>query len=218
MLRTKSAYAALILAGGKSSRMGFPKAFLNHDGTSLCGHIVRSYREAGIGNIKIVLNSDFIIDSFMPEILRLQSMAEIIPNDFPERGRSYSIQSGVRALGVAGSCFVHNVDNPAISTDIIRQMLAALKPDGYVAPVFGDLPGHPVLLGKAIMEEIALHRHEDWILKDVLRRFERTCVAFPDRAVCFNINSEEEWNLYLQHLEIRKYVLPGHAALVGESQ
>jgi CTP:molybdopterin cytidylyltransferase MocA len=85
----------LILAGGKSERMIFPKAYLLFNGKTFLKKIIEEYYEAGIKNIYVVLNDDFCNGEWEKYIDEVKSIVTIIKNPNPELGRFHSLKLGI---------------------------------------------------------------------------------------------------------------------------
>jgi CTP:molybdopterin cytidylyltransferase MocA len=49
---------AVVLAAGRSSRMGRPKATLPLHGETFLTHIIRTFRDAGVDDVVVVLGHD----------------------------------------------------------------------------------------------------------------------------------------------------------------
>ena len=92
-----SRFGVLILAGGKSSRMGYPKAFLRMGKSMMIEHIVDTYSEF-TNDINVVLNQEFATDHWQPCLATLVHKVNIIPNQYPEKGRFYSIKLGLAQM------------------------------------------------------------------------------------------------------------------------
>ena len=55
----KERYGVVILAGGKSERMDFPKIYLDIKGKTFLSKIAQEYSDAEIDNICLVINKDY---------------------------------------------------------------------------------------------------------------------------------------------------------------
>lgn len=195
-MHSNSNIAAVILAAGNSSRMGQPKMFLKINHKTLCEKLVLQYRRAGVKKIAVVISEQSLAPEFNKELNWLGRHAEIILNRFPERGRTNSIISGINFYKNADACFIQNVDNPGLSVQLINNMLAVVKKDGYVVPEIAGQSGHPVLLGKKVFQYIMNLKGYDWILKDELKQFKKNYVLSADDSIFQNLNTEQDWIRY----------------------
>ena len=188
--------SVLILAGGESSRMGQPKAFLNYDeGNTFLEKIVREYIKAGISKIILVINPT---SHGIQDKLAVSSIIEkisVIYNKNPERGRLFSIKLGLTKLDKTDHCFIQNIDNPFISSELIKRMIPLIENESYVSPTYNRKGGHPVLLSNTICRHIININDPSATLRTILRNFNK--VVMPaNKEVLININTEEDFYNY----------------------
>ncbi len=188
---------ALILSGGNSSRMGYPKAFLRLDGQTLSEKLLSVYQAAGIVKPVLVLNACLYTDEWQPTLDNLSEKALLVKNDFPNRDRTYSIQIGLENLQAKTGCFIQNIDNPAIDVTLVGNMVQALKPDGYVVPAYHGQNGHPVLVGSTVLAHLKSFRSADWILREELKNFEKTTIDSSTTNVLYNLNTQRDWSEFV---------------------
>src|SRR5438093_840978 len=89
--------AALVLAAGRSSRMGSPKALLALDGRSFLAWIAATLAAGGVRDVVVVTAPDGA--AIAAEGARLG--ARIVINPDPARGMLSSVTTGLVALGEA---------------------------------------------------------------------------------------------------------------------
>ncbi len=187
----------IILCGGYSSRMGFPKPFLEIDNNLLVQHISNVYRNFGVKNPIIVLNKELYSDNWMNNINALSLNNCLVKNEFPDLGRSYSLEIGLKLLDKNVACFIQNIDNPDISVELLRNMFQELESDNFVVACNTGIGGHPILVGKEIINHLKQMNGSEWILKDELKRFSKVKVEASSNNVLLNLNTQEEWKSYL---------------------
>src|ERR1017187_1776004 len=100
----------LILAGGHSSRMEYPKAFLKNGESFQLENIIDEYRFI-TDEIYVTINHEFSSNEWKPYLDKITKKAHIIINHSPEKGRFFSIRLGMLNLPDKRYYFVHNVDN-----------------------------------------------------------------------------------------------------------
>ena len=152
---------AIVLAAGKSSRMGRPKAtLLLEGGDTFVTRIVRTFAAAGISDVIIVVghDADAVIDAFAKTDLS----ATFVENPDYEQGQLSSLLAGLRVVdrpGVVASLLTL-VDVPLIGVSTVRAVvdryLATHAP--IVRPVRGAEHGHPVLIDRSLFDAL---RHAD---------------------------------------------------------
>src|SRR5262249_52852827 len=90
--------AVILLAAGRSERMGKPKLLLPWAGTSICGHIIAQWRTLGAEQIGVVCAKD--AQPIHAELDRLGFLpSHRIVNHEPERGMFSSIKCSVQWPG-----------------------------------------------------------------------------------------------------------------------
>ncbi|MFA4852313.1 MAG: NTP transferase domain-containing protein [Bacteroidales bacterium] len=188
----------IILSAGLSLRMGQWKALLPYkNGKTFLEKIILEYVHFGTAGIILVVNkmlkNEMIISPLLMDKVRL------IINPKPEKGRWSSLWLGLNALDHKNSCYIQNVDNPFVSTDLLQDLEAKIMKDNYVVPVFKGKGGHPVLLGQEIMKYILSLDEADRDLRELLNKFRRTEVETNDKNILMNINSMEEYRKYFKH-------------------
>jgi molybdopterin-guanine dinucleotide biosynthesis protein A len=119
--------AAVILAGGKSSRMGRPKALVTFDGEPLITHLVRSLQ--GIFG-KIV-----VVAAPAQELPDLPAM--VVRDELPFRGPVGGIYYGLRAAG-AEIAFVTSCDAPFLNLSLVRFLTTQISGFDVVVPYWEE--------------------------------------------------------------------------------
>ncbi len=195
----------VILSGGNSSRMNSPKAFLSIKGSTLIETICNAYLNAGIKKPIIVFNCHLFQYKLEELIQSIFNKVKIIKNSFPEKGRTFSIQLGLMELDTNSDCFIQNIDNPEVNKELIKQMLSVIEDDGFVVPVKNGRRGHPILLGKNIVNHLKNKKLDNWILRDELKSFKKIEIEAGETNVLLNLNTPLDWENYLEsHFSIIK--------------
>lgn len=160
---------AVVLAAGRSSRMGVPKATLPLEGSTVVQTVVSKLFEGGCDGVRVVLGHH--ATSVAP--LLLHSRAEVVLNPEPDRGMISSVRVGIRPEeAVVSRWLVHPVDIPFISPDTVRELLAASRqaPDDVLVACCGGRRGHPILIprGPALQVLESAERLSDLLRHDGL--------------------------------------------------
>jgi molybdenum cofactor cytidylyltransferase len=152
---------AIVLAAGKSSRMGRPKATLPlPGGNTFLTRIVRTFVEAAIEDVVVVVghDADVTVDAFARSDLSVR----FVENPDYEQGQLSSLLTGLRVVDRPGvvATLVTLVDVPLVRVSTVRAVvdryLATRAP--IVRPVRGAEHGHPVLIDRSLFDAI---RHTD---------------------------------------------------------
>jgi molybdenum cofactor cytidylyltransferase len=142
--------AAIVLAAGKSERMGKPKALLPLRGKTFVDNILDAISHSSIQHKVVVVGHHRV------EIEKhLGASVKLVFNPNYEQGMTTSFQAGIRALPkeITGAV-LFLVDHPIVDFGTIESLIANVSPHRIVLPVFDGRRGHPVLFGSAVLEEI----------------------------------------------------------------
>ncbi len=145
--------AALILAAGRSSRMGGFKPLLDLGGRTVLETLVETYRAAGLGDLLVVLGHR--AEEVRP-LLDARGVPWVV-NDRPERGMFSSIRTGVGRLPAdCGAFFLQPADIPLIRPDTLKSLLSARRETRamIVYPCHGGRRGHPPLISTSLIPAI----------------------------------------------------------------
>ncbi len=184
----------IILSGGSSSRMKSPKALLRFsDCRNFLQQIIGEYQKAGIEQIVVVRNSNIKFTG----INAIDSNICVVENNDPQRGRLFSIQLGLKAAFLSDYCFIQNIDNPFVTSELIRSLYKLRTRAEYIAPEFEAAGGHPVLLsGPAIKEILSLTDYTS-TLKDILKHYSRHRLITTDADCIKNINDPSDYEKHI---------------------
>jgi molybdenum cofactor cytidylyltransferase len=160
--------AGIILAAGASTRMGTPKALLEFNGESFLDRWIRLFAMV-CDPVIVVLGFD--ADRIRSQIARSKD-ASFVVNPNPARGMLSSLQAGLRSVPpLVESALFTLVDYPLVASSTVSAVAAAFHPETapVVIPVYQGERGHPVCIGRPLMEEM-LQLPESASPKDVMHR------------------------------------------------
>lgn len=150
---------AIILAAGRSARMGRPKLVLPWGETSVLGHLLQQWKSLGARQIAVVCAAGD--QAVRAELDRLGFPAEErIYNPEPERGMFSSIQVAAQWPGWKRALTHWAIvlgDQPHLRHETLRQVLefSAAHPDKVTQPVQSGHGRHPVFLPQAAFLDLA---------------------------------------------------------------
>ena len=149
--------SGIVLAGGKSSRMGRPKSLLPIGGTSetFLDRVTHTLAHAGIDDIVVVVGADAAaIRAGSRHVVGVR----IVDNPDYERGQLTSLLAGLRVIDVtrASAILVTLTDVPLVSVATVRALMKAHEDRGalIVRPVSNGRHGHPVIFGRPLFAEL----------------------------------------------------------------
>jgi molybdenum cofactor cytidylyltransferase len=147
--------SAVILAAGKSTRMGRPKQLLPLGGTTLLARAIENARSAGLVEIVLVLGAFAeAIRRQLPQAL-LEGL-KVVVNQAYAQGMATSLREGLSALDPqSAAALIILGDQPLIRPQTLRQIVAAYHRSGaqIVIPSHEGKRGNPVLLGRPLFSE-----------------------------------------------------------------
>jgi molybdenum cofactor cytidylyltransferase len=141
----------LVLAAGEASRFGSAKQLAPLDGRPLLEHAVRAITAVPVGRVIVVLGAG------AEEVIAGVDLHGAEPHVCArwQEGQAASLACGLAELPGCEAVVVILGDQPRISPDAIRRVIAA-RGDGALAvrATYGGDPGHPVLLERELFARL----------------------------------------------------------------
>lgn len=185
---------AIVLAAGRSSRFGSPKALAPLATGTFISQILNGLSDAGISQRVVVVREG---DHELVEALqKTVPGARTVPNPNSDRGQLSSLLVGLDAVDgpeVTG-VLVMLVDMPLVATSTIRRLVdaASSSPAAVIRASYGGRHGHPVVFKRAAFD--ALRRADPAVgAKAVVRAFTTEDVEVDDRGVLEDIDTREDY-------------------------
>ena len=145
--RVSSEAAGVVLAGGRSSRMGTPKAALEWHGSTLLRRTLGVLARVVDGPVLVVRAAGQVLPA-------LPARVEVVEDPAEGLGPLQGIAAGLAALaGRAEAAFVASTDLPFLHPEFVRRVLGALGPDVEVA--LPQSRGYPQPLAAAYRVSLA---------------------------------------------------------------
>ena len=159
--------SAIILAAGRSKRMGTQKLLLPWGKTTIVGHIVAQLLSSTLDSVVVVTGHD---QRSVTEELSGRPVTFTHNPDY-SAGMLSSVRCGLRALpSDCQGALVALGDQPMIGTPLIDRMLAAFEATErqILVPLHGGKRGHPLLFASCYFNEI-LTEFDDIGLRGLLQ-------------------------------------------------
>lgn len=188
-------FGAIILSGGRSERMNFPKAFLEIEGVSFLKKLVDTYKNV-VSKVVIVLNSELTEPEWKNYVEKIEDNGKIILNHHSEKGKFHSLQLGARNID-CDYCFIQNVDNPFITSSTLDDLKKNKNANGITIPTYKTKGGHPILISKNVLEKISETANTNQHLKDFYSGFKRKYVEVNNESILMNINTLEDYEKFI---------------------
>jgi molybdenum cofactor cytidylyltransferase len=147
--------AGLVLAAGRSRRMGRNKLLIPIDGDAMVTHAVDALLSAQVAEVVVVVGHEA---DAVRAALGTRAVRVVENPDFAS-GLSTSLKAGLAALAEdVDAALVCLGDMPRVDSASLDRLIAAFSPaDGraIVVPTFEGQRGNPVLLGRGVWPAIA---------------------------------------------------------------
>ena len=185
--------AAILLAGGESSRMGQPKALLEWADTTLIEYQIDELRQPPVERIVVVLGHE--AEGIRPVVAR--AGGEALINELYKRGRASSLRMGARALpDDTRSIVILDVDQARPRIVIQRLIENHVRASNLITvPTFEGKRGHPTVVDGWLLPELRGVRERTEGLRGFLDRHEADIVEAPfdSEAVLLGMNTPAEY-------------------------
>lgn len=146
--------AAVVLAAGRSTRMGRPKQLLPWGGATMLVEVVRRLRQTEVADIVVVTGAEraAVEASLAPEVDADPRVRCVFNPDFAVGEMARSLQAGLRALPPdRQAALAVLADQPQLELRVVAAVLQrwreTLAP--VTAPFFDGRRGHPLLFDRA---------------------------------------------------------------------
>ena len=190
----------IVLAGGKSSRMGRPKALLPvASGDTFFDRVTHTLLEAGIEDIVVVVGAD---ETAIRAGVRPRPGVRIVDNPDYERGQLTSLLAGLRAVASTNpaAALVTLIDVPLVTAATVRTLIETQRERSalIVRPVSGGRHGHPVIFGSALFGELQRADPAQGA-KPIVRAHAADMIEVPveDEGAFTDIDTREEYERYI---------------------
>jgi len=157
---------AVVLAAGRSERMGTQKLLLPLDGKPVIARVVDAL-------LRSPVDRSFVVTGRDGESIRAalhDRPIQFVSNPDPASDMLGSVRCGLRALPAGCEAVLMAVgDQPGISSTLVGEMIHCFQSDDpkIVVPVNAGRRGHPVLFSTRLCEEV-LTRHDGKGLRGLL--------------------------------------------------
>ncbi len=193
------AVAGLVLAAGRSGRMGRPKAELELEGRTFLERCIDALLGGGCRSVVVVLGGATPPGETGPAGAREGVVYTHNPD--PASQQIDSIRIGLAALPAdSAGAAVLPVDAPAVRADTVRRLIDAFRAargtSGLVVrPVHGGLAGHPTIFARALFPELSRaglpHGAESVVEAHAAARLD---VEVADAGIAGNVNTPGDYD------------------------
>jgi len=145
---------AVVLAAGKSERMGKPKMGLPWGNTTVIGQVIATLVEVGLDDVVVVTGGGRKeVERALNGLPQGWSVRAVFNPDFTAGEMLSSLQRGVAALGETfDAALIALGDQPQIQTAVVRTIMDTYIHSGasLVIPSYAMRRGHPMLIARSL--------------------------------------------------------------------
>ena len=191
----------IVLAAGRSRRMGEPKALLAAGDETFLHRAVRALREGGCAYVVVVTArlDDEAARRIAEEAALLD--AGIAVNPAAESQQADSLRIALRSLPPeAEAAVVAPVDVPDVSGALVRAVIDAHRRTGapVALPAREGRHGHPVLFARRVFQEL-MRPDLPQGARTVVHAHARDLAEVPVDALLPDLDTPEEYRRWRQH-------------------
>lgn len=164
----KRKVVGIVLAGGRSSRMGKNKALLDYKGMRLADHMIQILKKTGLQDVYV--SGD--LEGY-----------RCVPDSLPHSGPAQAICDVMATLKEYDGALFVPVDMPFLTPEVLRILLGQLRGahfEGRPLPAFIAQP---------------VSRQSVASVRQLLQAWEIKTLALPEKFESFmaNVNTPDEW-------------------------
>jgi molybdenum cofactor cytidylyltransferase len=190
---------AIVLAAGKSRRMGTQKLLLSVAGQPMIVHVINEVLRSAVQRVFVVTGAE---SHAVSEAVAGLPVTPVV-NLSPDSDMLSSIRCGLNALPPeCSSVLLVLGDQPGINAKLVAQLIAVQRETEkkLAVPVCQGRRGHPVLIRSEYWDEI-LHRHDGTGLRGLLRAHPTDIADVPvhDPRVLQDVDVPEHYVRFTGH-------------------
>jgi molybdenum cofactor cytidylyltransferase len=190
----------IVLAAGRSLRMGGQKLLLPYGGKTMIGHVVGEVIGGGLGRTFVVTGADHeAVAAALSDCA-----VTLVRNPDPEGDMLSSVRCGVRAVPEGcEAVLVALGDQPGITANLAGALIREYRESrgGIVVPSYGGKRGHPLVFSRRYFDEV-LTRFEGEGLRALLLAHAEAVreVRAGSAAVLADVDTPEDYRRAVEGL------------------
>ena len=205
----KNSPVLILLAGGRSSRMGSPKGLLDYHGVPWILEQISRFK--CVPNAKVYIGLGYDFEKYVEAIPWLNNAIDksfkykgaevnVVINYSPELGPFSTLQKVLGSVDPQETIIVQPVDVPLLNEGSLRSLIN--ETNTIVIPTCDGQNGHPVRLMPDFwlpLTQIDISSNKARLDRQIsgINSSSITYLKVSDNSVYQNINTEEDWKNYI---------------------
>lgn len=199
IVQTDFNVSGVILAAGKSTRMGQDKLLLPFKGKPIVEHVIAAARNSLLREVIVVVPCGYDISCLD------MCDCKVVTSPNREMGQAESVKAGLAAIAEGSKgCAVMLGDLPLLTSHSINRLLQtfAIQPEKWVIPMSKGKRGNPVIIPARWFEEVS-NLSGDAGARQLFSRPEALLhfMEADDAGFYFDIDTVEQYQKLLSHYE-----------------
>jgi molybdenum cofactor cytidylyltransferase len=194
---------AIILAAGRSSRMGSLKLLLPFKGTTVIEHLINTILSSGVGSVSLVIGG---VHEGVLRAALVGSKVRFQVNPDPDLGMLSSVRVGLLGLNEKDrGAMVFVGDQPELEASELRLLAASFRRTNQITiPINGGKRGHPIVIPRRFFPSV-MSEFDDVGLRGLLMKHPEEITEVPvDRdAVLRDVDTPADYKALLDRMKTR---------------
>jgi molybdenum cofactor cytidylyltransferase len=207
--------AAILLAAGKSRRMGCCKQLLPLGGSTVIDRCLDTLFKGGADEVVVVISE---AGQSVAEAVSAYPVRTVVNPD-PEGDMASSVRTGRDAISSAASgVLICLCDYPLVSANTITGMITQhqLQPDQIIIPCFDGQRGHPLLFPGSLLDRL----ETGMILRDLIREHPQQIhyLETEDPGILMDMDTPEDYRRICNMIQVTEFLLYFHKTKMVKKQ
>ena len=201
----------VLLAGGKSKRMGVDKGLLKYQQTFWILEQLNSISKTSISEVYIGLGYNYKnyfsaipwFENAESNAINFQGLSiKIIINKEPELGSFSTLQAVLKKVDTSKNIMLNHIDVPLFNSEEFQKIIETKN--AIVIPNYKGKNGHPIKMDARFWKQLITINHSDKEARldlqiKKLNPTEITIISVNDDAVIKNLNTTSDWVSFLKN-------------------
>ncbi len=199
----------VLLAGGKSERMGVAKGLLKYEQTFWILEQLNRISKSTISEVILGLGYNYQhyfdaipwFEDALTKCINFQGLnVKVIINKTPELGSFSTLQTCLKEIDSTNSVILTHIDIPILNSKELNKVISG--ENDIIFPSYDGKNGHPIKMNSSMWNNlIHLNPSDKEARLDVqlkkVNPAKTSTIEISDRAILYNINTKKDWVSFL---------------------